>query len=125
MQADADVRATVGAPGTRHARAGGPPENRDNLAFVRTVLALERTALAYVRTALALAAVAVAVGHFFPGAWLAVWTLGALAGGMFAAAAYRTARVARSLRDIRQRLGTSSLRMASDEPGDHEARTYR
>jgi putative membrane protein len=84
------------------------PQSRDHLAFIRTVLALERTALAYVRTALAFAAVAVAVAHFMPGAWLALWALGALAGVMFAAAAYRAVRVGRSLRDAKTQAGVTS-----------------
>jgi putative membrane protein len=84
------------------------PQSRDHLAFIRTVLALERTALAYVRTALAFAAVAVAVAHFMPGAWLALWALGALAGLMFAAAAYRAVRVGRSLQDAKAKAGVTS-----------------
>ena len=79
-------------------------QSRDHLAFVRTVLALERTVLAYVRTALAFAAVAVAVAHLVSEAWLAVWTIGALAGAMVAIAAYRSVRVTRSLRDAKAKL---------------------
>ncbi len=76
-------------------------KSREHLDFIRTVLALERTVLAYVRTALAFAAVGVAVGHFFAGAWLAVATLGTFAGFMFAAGAYRSLGVGRSLRHLK------------------------
>ena len=83
-------------------------QSRDHLAFIRTVLALERTVLAYVRTALAFAAVGVAVAHFLPDAWLALWTLGALVGVMFAAAVYRSVRVGRSLQDAKAKAAATS-----------------
>jgi putative membrane protein len=83
-------------------------QSRDHLAFVRTVLALERTVLAYVRTALAFAAVGVAVAHFLPEAWLALWSLGALAGIMFAVAVYRSVRVGLSLLDTKAKAGATS-----------------
>jgi uncharacterized membrane protein YidH (DUF202 family) len=67
-------------------------------------LALERTVLAYVRTALTFAGVGVAVAHFLSDAWLAVWTLGALAAVMLATAAYRSVRVTRSLRGAKAKL---------------------
>jgi putative membrane protein len=78
---------------------GEDTQNRDYLAFVRTVLALERTVLAYVRTALAFAALGAVLAHFIPEAWPAVWMLAVLAGVTVGAAVYRCVRVARSLRN--------------------------
>src|SRR5688572_9408540 len=94
---------------------GREDTQRDHLAFVRTVLALERTVLAYLRTALAFLAVGVAVAHFFPGAWLSTWMLGALASLMGAVGIYRAARVALRLRDVRAQLRAL-------DPGSHAKR---